>query len=187
VTNVLQGVISSGTGTAAQLGRPAAGKTGTASGYTNAWFVGYTPTLSAAVWMGNAQSQAASIGCVKGVCQVFGGTWPALTWRAFMSQALAGVPATPFTQPAPITPPKQAAALAAGATTTIPSVEPGPPGAVQPTPVGGPYQIPAPVPFAPLPATTTTLPPPTTSTTSSTLPPSPGQTTTTTLFGGNLG
>ena len=54
MTNVLQGVITGGTGTAAQLGRPAAGKTGTTSNYTNAWFVGYTPTLSTAVWMGNA-------------------------------------------------------------------------------------------------------------------------------------
>ncbi len=57
VTNVLQGVITGGTGTAAQLGRPAAGKTGTTSNYTNAWFVGYTPTLSAAVWMGNAAAR----------------------------------------------------------------------------------------------------------------------------------
>ena len=41
---------------------PAAGKTGTTSNYTNAWFVGYTPTLSAAVWMGNANSQATPMG-----------------------------------------------------------------------------------------------------------------------------
>jgi penicillin-binding protein 1A len=62
VTKVLQGVITGGTGTAAQLGRPAAGKTGTTSNYTNAWFVGYTPTLSTAVWMGNAASQPPSMG-----------------------------------------------------------------------------------------------------------------------------
>jgi penicillin-binding protein 1A len=186
VTNVLQGVITGGTGTSAGLGRPAAGKTGTTSNNTNAWFVGYTPTLSTAVWMGNAASQATSIGEVKGVYQVFGGTWPAITWRNFMSQALAGVPVTPFTQPAPIVPPQQAAALAAQATTTIPPVVPGPPGYVEGTPVGGPYEVPAPVPVAPEPPTTTTLPPPTTtSTTSTTVPPAGGGggNTTTTLAG----
>ena len=82
VTKVLQGVITGGTGTAAQLGRPAAGKTGTTSDYTNAWFVGYTPTLSTAVWMGNANSQATPMGDVKGVYPVFGGTWPATPGRS---------------------------------------------------------------------------------------------------------
>src|SRR5581483_8891304 len=53
VTDVLRGVISSGTGTRANIGRPAAGKTGTAQEYRDAWFVGYTPTLSTAVWLGD--------------------------------------------------------------------------------------------------------------------------------------
>ena len=159
VTNVLQGVISGGTGTAAQLGRPAAGKTGTTSNYTNAWFAGYTPTLSAAVWMGNADSQAKPMGVVKGVYPVYGGTWPAITWRNFMGAALAKVPATPFTQPAPIVPPQAAAALQQHAPPTTASVEPGPPGFVLPTPPGGPYRVPAPTPVAPPPATTTTLAP----------------------------
>jgi penicillin-binding protein 1A len=174
VTNVLQGVITSGTGTAAQLDRPAAGKTGTASNYTNAWFAGYTPTLSAAVWMGNANSQATSMGQVKGVYPVFGGTWPALTWQQFMSHALAGVPVTPFTQPAPIVPPQQAAALAVPTTTTTLPVQAGPAGSVEGTPAGGPYQVPAPEPAAPEPPPPTTQPPPTTipsKTTTSTRPP----------------
>jgi penicillin-binding protein 1A len=170
VTNVLQGVISGGTGTAAQLGRPAAGKTGTTSNYTNGWFAGYTPTLSAAVWMGNADSQAKPMGVVKGVYPVYGGTWPAITWRNFMGAALAKVPATPFTQPAPILPPQAAAALEHHAPPTTASVEPGPPGFVQPTPPGGPYRVPAPTPVAPPPATTTTL--------------APGETTTTVAGGG---
>lgn len=170
VTNVLQGVISGGTGTAAQLGRPAAGKTGTTSNYTNAWFAGYTPTLSAAVWMGNADSQAKPMGVVKGVYPVYGGTWPAITWRNFMGAALAKVPATPFTQPAPITPPQAAAALEQHGPPTTASVEPGPAGFVQPTPPGGPYRVPAPTPVAPPPATTTTL--------------APGETTTTVPGGG---
>jgi membrane peptidoglycan carboxypeptidase len=185
VTNVLQGVLTSGTGTAAQLGRPAAGKTGTTSDYTNAWFVGYTPTLSTAVWMGNAARQATPMGLVPGQEEgglvtafnpVYGGTWPAITWREFMAQALAGVPATPFTAPAPIVPPTAAAALRANATTTTVPVTPGPPGVVEGTPGGGPYQVPAPKPFAPPPPTTappTTVPP----TTTTTLP--PGSTTTT--------
>jgi membrane peptidoglycan carboxypeptidase len=185
VTNVLQGVITSGTGTAAQLGRPAAGKTGTASNYTNAWFVGYTPTLSAAVWMGNASSQATSMGMIKGVYPVFGGTWPALTWQQFMNQALAGVSVTPFTQPAPIVPPQQAAALAAPTTTTTLPVQAGPAGSVEGTPLGGPYQIPAPTPDVPEPPPPTTLPPSTTTTvprptTSTTRPHKPGSTSTTT-------
>ena len=76
VTNVLQGVIAGGTGTAAQLGRPAAGKTGTTSNYTNAWFVGYTPTLSTAVWMGNAASQATPSGRSRGSTRCTEGPGP---------------------------------------------------------------------------------------------------------------
>jgi penicillin-binding protein 1A len=186
VTNVLQGVISGGTGTAARLGRPAAGKTGTTSNYTNAWFVGYTPTLSAAVWMGNASSQGASMGNVKGVEPVYGGTWPAITWQAFMTQALAGVAATPFTEPAPIVAPHAAPVLQAAPTTTLP-VQPGPAGVVQGTPQGGPYQVPPPTFGVPEPVTTTVPPPtttapppPSTSTTSTTAPTRPGGSTTTT-------
>jgi membrane peptidoglycan carboxypeptidase len=52
VTEVLQGVITDGTGTAANIDRPAAGKTGTAQANRDAWFVGYTPRMTAAVWMG---------------------------------------------------------------------------------------------------------------------------------------
>ena len=51
-TQVLKTVIQSGTGTAANYGCPAAGKTGTTTDYTDAWFVGYTPKLSTAVWVG---------------------------------------------------------------------------------------------------------------------------------------
>ena len=158
VTNVLQGVISGGTGTAAQLGRPAAGKTGTTSSYTNAWFAGYTPTLSAAVWMGNADSQAKPMGVVKGVYPVYGGTWPAITWRNFMNAALAKVPVTQFAQPAPIVPPEAAAALQHRTTPTTAVIEPGQAGFVDPTPAGGPYRVPAPTPVAPPPPTTTTIP-----------------------------
>jgi penicillin-binding protein 1A len=191
VTNVLQGVIASGTGTAAQLGRPAAGKTGTTTNTTDAWFVGYTPTLSTAVWMGNSNSDATSIGAVSGhlldgqpyyVSQVYGGTWPAITWKEFMSAALVGVPATPFSAPAPIVTPQAAAVLQQHQTTTTLGILPGTPGSVEPTPPGGPYQYPPPVPLPPPPPTTAppvTVPPSTTTTTT------PAATTTTTTTGGS--
>jgi penicillin-binding protein 1A len=101
VTDLLRGVIDHGTGTAANIGRPAAGKTGTGQNFTNAWFVGYTPTLSTAVWMGNVLKLEPLLR-VKGVPRVFGGTIPARTWKAFMSVALKNVPVTDFNQPAPI-------------------------------------------------------------------------------------
>ena len=91
VTDILQGVIARGTGTAADIGRPAAGKTGTAQEWRDAWFVGYTRSLSTAVWMGN-RDQPTSLFDVKGVNRVTGGSIPARTWSAFMSAALEGVP-----------------------------------------------------------------------------------------------
>jgi penicillin-binding protein 1A len=102
VTDVLRGVIQSGTGTAADIGRPAAGKTGTTSNNTNAWFVGYTPTLSTAVWMGYANNESTPLRNIRGVGTVYGGTIPAQTWQTFMAAALANVPPTDFSQPAPI-------------------------------------------------------------------------------------
>ena len=159
VTAALQGVITHGTGTAAALGRPAAGKTGTTSNTTDAWFVGYTPSLSTAVWMGNASSEALSIGPVKGVAQVYGGTLPAAAWRATMLRALADVPATGFDQPAPITPPQPA--IRTGPTTPS-TIGPGAISEPAPTPQGGPYQGQAPTPTPPAAASTTTVAAPTT-------------------------
>jgi penicillin-binding protein 1A len=57
VTRILQRNIASGTGTKADIDRPAAGKTGTAQEYYDAWFCGYTPHLSTAVWMGHPEAQ----------------------------------------------------------------------------------------------------------------------------------
>jgi penicillin-binding protein 1A len=100
VNDVLKGVVTSGTGTAADIGRPegTAGKTGTSEDYSDAWFVGYTRRLSTAVWMGYANSQRPLIN-IKGVGKVFGGTFPAQTWKAFMEKALEGVPDEPFPPP----------------------------------------------------------------------------------------
>ena len=104
VTDILKGVIANGTGTRADIGRPAAGKTGTAQEWRDAWFVGYTPALSAAVWIGNRDRPTSLFG-VKGVPRVFGGSIPAETWKAFMAEALRDVPPTDFTgAPAPLPP-----------------------------------------------------------------------------------
>ncbi|HEV3353631.1 MAG TPA: transglycosylase domain-containing protein [Acidimicrobiales bacterium] len=100
VTNVLQGVIAGGTGTGANINRPAAGKTGTTDNFGNAWFVGYTPTLSTAVWYGNSDGEV-SDPLPHGT---YGGTTPARTWANFMSEALKDVPVTDFNQPAPLKP-----------------------------------------------------------------------------------
>jgi penicillin-binding protein 1A len=81
--NVLKGVITSGTGTAAEYGCPAAGKTGTANNYENAWFVGFTPKLATAVWVGYPQG---NIPMANG----FGGTLAAPIWHDYMVAASGG-------------------------------------------------------------------------------------------------
>jgi penicillin-binding protein 1A len=83
-TQVLKTVIQDGTGTAANYGCPAAGKTGTAENEDNAWFVGYTPKLSTAVWVGYPQ------GNIPMGSYGFGGTAAAPIWHDFMEHASAG-------------------------------------------------------------------------------------------------
>ena len=100
-TNALQGVISGGTGTAAAIGRPAAGKTGTGQEYRDAWFAGYTPDLAAAVWVGYPQAEIPMTSTRIG--SVTGGSWPAQIWQAFMSPALSGTPPSDFTSPRGLT------------------------------------------------------------------------------------
>lgn len=97
LTKVMEQVIQRGTGTAAQIGRPAAGKTGTTNRYVDAWFAGYTPDLVAAVWVGYPQGSIPMYS-VHGI-PVFGGTFPAQIWRAFMIEALKGIPPRPFKIP----------------------------------------------------------------------------------------
>ena len=99
-TSILQQVVERGTGVAANIGRPQAGKTGTTTDYADAWFCGYTPDLSAAVWVGYPNARRTMI--VHGI-EVAGGTFPAEIWARFASAALEGVPPHPF--PAFTTPP----------------------------------------------------------------------------------
>lgn len=101
VNSVLTGVVSGGTGRAANIGRPAAGKTGTSQDFQNAWFVGYTPALSTAVWMGYPEGNI-PMHDIHGVGSVTGGSHPARMWAAFMKEALKDVPKTEFTDPAPL-------------------------------------------------------------------------------------
>jgi penicillin-binding protein 1A len=98
VNAVLSQVISRGTGTAAQLGRPAAGKTGTAEGYRDAWFTGYTPNLATAVWVGYPQAQVPMVPPTTSIT-VTGGSWPAELWQDFMAEATSALPADVFTAP----------------------------------------------------------------------------------------
>ncbi|HEY3416493.1 MAG TPA: penicillin-binding transpeptidase domain-containing protein, partial [Armatimonadota bacterium] len=91
LTQSLRGVITRGTGRRANIGRPAAGKTGTSNNFRDAWFIGYTPYLSTAVWMGNDDHRP-----MHGVA---GGSYPAQAWAEFMRFAHRRLPATDFAQP----------------------------------------------------------------------------------------
>jgi penicillin-binding protein 1A len=95
---ILQKVVLYGTGTAANIGRPQIGKTGTADTHTNAWFVGSLPQLTAAVWVGFARG-AVPMEPPTTRITVFGGTWPAQIWRLFMLKAAADLPVRTFPTP----------------------------------------------------------------------------------------
>lgn len=97
LTKVMEQVLIRGTGVGARIARPAAGKTGTTNDYADAWFVGYTPDLVTAVWVGYPQGSI-PMTSVHGI-RVAGGTFPASIWRLFMTEALRGVPPRPFTLP----------------------------------------------------------------------------------------
>jgi len=92
INDVLQGVINQGTATTAQIGRPAAGKTGTTSSERDIWFVGYVPQLSVAIWAGNDDNTP-----LRG--RATGGGFVAPAWKDFMQKALANEPVIPFTPP----------------------------------------------------------------------------------------
>lgn len=91
VTAALTEVVRAGTGIQASIGRPAAGKTGTTQNHNDAWFVGFTPELVAAVWVGFPEGQV-PMEPPTTEFPVTGGTWPAEIWAAFMPAALADAP-----------------------------------------------------------------------------------------------
>jgi len=98
VTHALRGVVDGGTGRRAALDRPAAGKTGTTQGNGDAWFAGYTPDLTAAVWMGYPEGPQRAMTDVRGEA-VTGGSLPADIWKRFMDAALADVEPSDFPEP----------------------------------------------------------------------------------------
>lgn len=93
MTSMLEGVIARGTGTAASIGRPAAGKTGTTDDNHDAWFIGYTPDIVTAVWVGD-DTGSQSLG------EIYGSTVPAQIWHDYMASAVSGTSADDFDVPA---------------------------------------------------------------------------------------
>lgn len=94
--DILSGVVSGGTGTGANIGRPQFGKTGTSQNASDAWFVGAVPQLATAVWVGFPSGQIPMCCGNVRISTVYGGTWPASIWRAFMLAATARMPAKAF-------------------------------------------------------------------------------------------
>jgi penicillin-binding protein 1A len=97
-TDILNEVVLYGTGTAANIGRPQIGKTGTAMDHADAWFVGAIPQLAAAVWVGFPQAQI-RMEPPRTRTTVYGGTWPAQIWRVMMLEAARGLPPAAFPDP----------------------------------------------------------------------------------------
>jgi len=99
VTGILQQAVRFGTGKRARLpNRPVAGKTGTTENYGDAWFVGYTPQLAVAVWVGYPTTLKPMLTEFQGE-PVTGGSFPALIWKSFMEKALAGAEVQQFPSP----------------------------------------------------------------------------------------
>ena len=94
VTQVLEANVQDGTGTAARLrsGQPAAGKTGTTSDAKDLWFVGYTPQLATAIWIGDGGTNKSNMFGASAT----GGAYAAVSWSAFMNTALQDDPTVPF-------------------------------------------------------------------------------------------
>lgn len=90
--------VQRGTGTAAQLGCPTAGKTGTTNSFTDAWFDGFTSSLNTTVWVGYPNATI-SMTSVPGWGTMFGGKAPASIWHDFMVTAMAGRPCDEFAAP----------------------------------------------------------------------------------------
>lgn len=93
MNRMLQGVVDHGTGHHAQIGRPAAGKTGTSANYRDAWFVGYTADYVAGVWIGNDDNSPMK--------RVTGGTLPVDVWKTVMLAAHKGKAVRPLPGPPP--------------------------------------------------------------------------------------
>ena len=167
---VMQQVVQRGTGTAARLpGREVAGKTGTSQEWQNAWFVGFTPQLATAVWMGSPIGNVSMKGV--GGRNVTGGSFPAQIWAGYMREALKGVDAENFVEPAgkpkpgkylrdKTSPDDRPRSRRTATTTDAPSADaPMATEGIQPAPGAAPAPAPA-VTVAPVPAATAPPAPP---------------------------
>ena len=146
VTYALENVIGYGTGTSADIGRPAAGKTGTAQDYVDAWFCGYVPRLATCVWIGYPKGEI-PLENVEGYSAVYGGTIPALIWHDFMLKATEGMAVQGFPAPS-----------FDGYTTGAPTPPPSPSPSESPKPARTPSPTPSPSP-SPIPSPTESVPP----------------------------
>ena len=106
VNSLLRGAVENGTGRTAAFGRQVAGKTGTTNGSKAAWFVGYTPQLATAVWIGDPGAPGRPVKEMRRVVingryypQVYGGTIPARIFQQTMRRSLADVPEVAFERP----------------------------------------------------------------------------------------
>lgn len=97
-TRIMERVIEEGTGTAADIGRPAAGKTGTAQEWRDAWFIGFVPQLSAGVWVGYPEGQVPMVYPRTRISRVYGGSYPAQIWHAFMTAMSERLPVRDFAE-----------------------------------------------------------------------------------------
>ncbi|HET7558979.1 MAG TPA: penicillin-binding transpeptidase domain-containing protein, partial [Limnochordia bacterium] len=95
ITDMMRGVVERGTGIRANIGRPVAGKTGTADDYKNAWFVGFTPDVVTGIWMGDDENKPMTYPNYGNV----GSSLPAQIWGDYMGQALASTPVDNFVRP----------------------------------------------------------------------------------------
>ena len=169
LNGALQRVVNEGTGRAAGLGRPVAGKTGTTEENIDAWFAGYVPQVATAVWVGYDPAQPMTNVHRRAVT---GGSFPAAIFGDLMRQGLSGVPVRSL----PVASPD---ALHLRRLGELPPPPPPPPVPLPPLPAAvppSPEQLVAPVP-EPTPAPTAP-PPPSTNTTSTTTKPRATTTTT---------
>lgn len=165
VNFALQEVVKRGTGRAAAVGRPAAGKTGTTENHVDAWFVGYTPDLVAVVWIGYPpkEGKIPEMTNVRGR-EVVGGNFPAMIWKKFMTAVLKGTKASSFNAPSiggeviapsptpcasPATPPPGFFCVSPSPESTSPSPSPSPTPPPSPPPPPSPSPSLSPTPKSP--------------------------------------
>jgi penicillin-binding protein 1A len=99
-TEVLRRVVEDGTASMfhdldKEIGRPSAGKTGTSDDFVDAWYVGYTPRLCTAVWVGYPEGGRSMVG-VHGIEELNGETLPMDVWSDYMDRATEGDPTLGF-------------------------------------------------------------------------------------------